>query len=94
MSLLLPDDVIVVAQVEPLAVLPGVVDHPHPGHEVHHLLPGRVEQVVPALVAPVPVDPVQSEAAARGGPVRHAPSSDGTSWPPAPGYESRSSRPD
>ncbi|TNN54321.1 hypothetical protein EYF80_035471 [Liparis tanakae] len=48
----LPDDVIVVAQVKPLAVLPGVVHHTDPGHEVHHLLPGGVEQVIPALMAP------------------------------------------
>jgi len=73
----LPDDVIVVAQVKPLAVLPGVVHHTDPGHEVHHLLPGGVEQVIPALVAPVPVDPVQPEPAARGAPVRHPRSSDG-----------------
>lgn len=77
----LPDDVIVVSQVELLAVLPGVVDHAHSGHEVHHLLPGGVVQVIPALVAPVPVDPVQSEPAARGAPVRHAHSSDGTACP-------------
>lgn len=73
----LPDDVIVVSQVKPLAVLPGVINHAHAGHEVHHLFPRRVVQVIPALVAPVPVDPVQSEPAARGAPVRHAHSSDG-----------------
>lgn len=77
----LPDDVIVVSQVELLAVLSGVVDDAHSGHEVHHLLPGSVVQVIAALVAPVPVDPVQSEPAARGAPVRHARSSDGTACP-------------
>lgn len=74
----LPDDVIIVSQVEPLAVFSGVVNHADPGHEVHHLLPGGVVQVIPALVAPVPVDPVQPEPAARGAPVRHVHSSDGS----------------
>lgn len=77
----LPDDVIVVAQVKPLAVLSGVVNHADPGHKVHHLLPSSVVQIIPALVAPVPVDPVQSETAARGAPVRHVHSSDGTQCP-------------
>ena len=79
-----PYDVIVVSQVELLGVFSGVVDHAHPGHEVHHLLPGGVVQVIPALVAPVPVDPVQSEPAARGAPVRHGRSSDGTACPGGP----------
>lgn len=79
-----PDDVIVVSQVKPLAVLSGVVNHADAGHEVHHLLAGGVVQVIPALVAPVPVDPVQSEPAARGAPVRHPRSSDGTPNPPPP----------
>lgn len=75
----LPDDVIVVPQVEPLAVLASVVDHAHSGHKVHELLPRGVEQVIAALVAPVPVDPVQPEPAARGAPVRHTPSFAGNS---------------
>lgn len=73
----LPDDVVIVSQVKPLAVLSGVVNNADPGHKVHHLLPGGVVQVIPALVAPVPVDPVQSEPAARGAPVRHVHSSEG-----------------
>lgn len=74
-----PDDVIVVSQVEPLTVLPGVVNHTHTCHKVHHLFAGSVVQVIPALVAPVPVDPVQPEPAARGPPLRHGHSSDGVS---------------
>ncbi|KAI9533541.1 hypothetical protein NQZ68_022674 [Dissostichus eleginoides] len=70
-----PDDVVVVSQVEPLAVLSGVVHHAHPAHEVHQLLPGGVVQVISALMAPVPVDPIQPEPAARGAPVRHPGSS-------------------
>lgn len=72
---LLPDDIIVVPQVEPLTVLSGVVDHAHSGHKVHELLGGGVVEVIAALVAPVPVDPVQFELAGRGAAVRHAHSS-------------------
>lgn len=75
MSAVLPDDVIVVAQVEPLAVLSGVVDHAHSGHEVHQLLGAGVVQVIAALMAPVAVHPLESEAAAGGAAVRHAHSS-------------------
>ncbi|TNN44825.1 hypothetical protein EYF80_044974 [Liparis tanakae] len=32
------------AQVELLGVVSGVVDHAHPGHKVHHFLPGGVVQ--------------------------------------------------
>lgn len=88
-----PDDVVIVSQVEPLAVLSGVVNHSNPGHEVHHLLPRRVVQVIPALVPPVPVDPVQSEPAARGAPVRHIRSSEGLRYrPPAPAAPPSGSR--
>lgn len=66
-----PDDVIVVAQVELLGVLSGVVHHPHSSHEVHQLLPCGVVQVVPTLVTSVPVDPLQPELAARRRLVRH-----------------------
>lgn len=61
----LPDDVIVVTQVELLGVFPRVVDHAHPGHEVHHLFPGGVVQVVATLVTSVAVDPLQPQLAAR-----------------------------
>lgn len=66
-----PDDVIVVAQVELLRVFPGVVDHAHPGHEVHHLLPRGVVQVVATLVTSVAVDPLQPQLAARRRFIRH-----------------------
>ncbi|MED6288945.1 hypothetical protein CHARACLAT_031397 [Characodon lateralis] len=66
-----PDDVIIVAQEELLSVFPGVVDHTHPSYKVNHLLPCRVVQVVPALVAPVTVDPLQPELAARRRFIRH-----------------------
>lgn len=61
----LPDDVIIVSQVELLGVVSGVVDHAHSGHKVDHLLSRRVVEVVPALVAPVAVDPLQPQLAAR-----------------------------
>lgn len=67
----LPDNVVVVSQEEFLAVLAGVVNHSDPGHEVDHLLAGRVVQVVAALVTPVPVDPLQPELAAGSRPIRH-----------------------
>lgn len=47
-------DVVVVAQVEALAVQLPVVDHAHSGHVVHHLAALGVEQVVPAVVTPIP----------------------------------------
>ena len=67
----LPDDVIIVTQVELLGVFPGVVDHAHPGHEVHHLFPGGVVQVVATLVTSVAVDPLQPQLAARRRLIRH-----------------------
>lgn len=66
-----PDDVIVVSQVELLGVFSGVVDHTHSSHEVNHLLPGGVVQVVTALVSSVTVDPFQPQLAARRRLVRH-----------------------
>lgn len=67
----LPDDVIIVSQVELLGVFSGVVDHTHPGHEVHHLFSCGVEQVVTTLVASVSVDPLQPQLAARRRLIRH-----------------------
>lgn len=67
----LPDDVIIVSQVELLGVVPGVVDHAHSRHKVDQLLAGRVVEVVAALVASVPVDPLQPQLAARRRLVRH-----------------------
>lgn len=52
-------------------MLPGVVNHADSSHEVHHLFPCRVVQVVAALVAPVSVHPLQPELAARSRPIRH-----------------------
>lgn len=48
------EDVVVVAEVEPLAVLQPVVDDSHGGHVVHHLPSLSVEQVVATVEAPVP----------------------------------------
>lgn len=48
------EDVVVVAEVEPLAVLQPVVDDDHGGHVVHHLPCLSVEQVVATVEAPVP----------------------------------------
>lgn len=59
------------SQVKPLGVFPGVEDHPHPSHKVDQLLPRRVEQVVPALMAAVPVDPLQPQLTPRRRFIRH-----------------------
>lgn len=48
------EDVVVVAEVEPLAVLQPVVDDDHGGHVVDHLPGLSVEQVVATVEAPVP----------------------------------------
>lgn len=64
-KLLSPDDVIIVPQVKLLSVLSGVVDHAHPRHKVHNLLPGSVVEIVATLVTPVAVDPLQPQLAAR-----------------------------
>lgn len=48
------EDVVVVAEVEPLAVLQPVVDDGHGGHVVHNLPSLSVEQVVATVEAPVP----------------------------------------
>lgn len=48
------EDVVVVAEVEPLAVLQPVVDDNHGGHVVNHLPGLSVEQVVATVEAPVP----------------------------------------
>lgn len=69
----LPDDVVLVPQVEFLPVLPGAVDHPGPGHEIDDLLGRRVVKVVAALVTPVAINPLQSQVAVRGAPVSHGP---------------------
>lgn len=66
-----PDDVIIVTQEELLGVLPGVIDNTHPSYKVNHLLPCCVVQVVPALVAPITMDPLQPELAARSCFIRH-----------------------
>lgn len=67
-----PDDVIVVSQIKLLGVFSGVVNHPNSGHEVDDLLPSGVVQVIPALVAPVSMNPLQSQLAARGRLICHA----------------------
>lgn len=67
----LPDDVIIVSQVELLGVVPGIVDHAHSRHKVHHLFSCRVVQVIAALVASVSVDPLQPQLAARRRLIRH-----------------------
>lgn len=67
----LPDDVIVVTQVELLGVFAGVVDNAHSSHEVHHLFPSCVVQVVATLVSSVSVDPLQPQLAARSRFIRH-----------------------
>lgn len=48
------EDVVVVAEVEALRVLLPVVDDGHGGDVINHLSCLRVEQVVPAVIAPVP----------------------------------------
>ena len=47
-------DVVIVAEVEALAVQLPVVDHTHRRHVVQHLAALSVEQVVPAVVTTVP----------------------------------------
>lgn len=47
------ENVIVMPQVEPLRVLLPVVHHGNGGDVVHHLSGLCVEQIVPAVVAPV-----------------------------------------
>lgn len=59
------EDVVVVAQVEPLRVLQTVVDDGDSSHVVHHLPRLGVEQVVPAVKAPIPED--QETTPMRGG---------------------------
>lgn len=66
-----PDDVVAVAPVELLPVLPRAVHHADARHEVHDLLGRRVVEVVAALVAPVAVHPLEPQVAARGAPGRH-----------------------
>ena len=53
------EDVLVVAQVEPLAVLQAVVHHSDRSHVEQQLPCLAVEQVVPAVEAPVPEEPQQ-----------------------------------
>lgn len=67
----IPDDVVAVAAVELLPMLPRAVHHADPRHEVHDLLGRRVVEVVAALVAPVAVHPLEPQVAARGAPGRH-----------------------
>lgn len=67
----LPDNVIVVAQVKFLLVLPGVVHNSHTRDEIDNFLGGGVVQVVAALVSPVSVNPLQSQVAAGSSSVSH-----------------------
>ena len=55
---LVPDDVICVSQEILLLPLGHVVDHAHAGHEIGHLASGRIEHVVPTLMAPIAVHPL------------------------------------
>lgn len=66
-----PDDVVAVAPVELLPMLPRAVHHADARHEVHDLLGRRVVEVVAALVAPVAVHPLEPQVAIRGAPGRH-----------------------
>lgn len=66
-----PDDVVAVAPVELLSMLPRAVHHADARHEVHDLLGRRVVEVVAALVAPVAVHPLEPQVAVRGAPSRH-----------------------
>lgn len=66
-----PDDVVGVAQVEPLSVFPSIIHHSDRGHKVHHFFGGSVEQVIPDLVTSVAVDPLEPQPAARSRLIRH-----------------------
>ena len=61
-----PDNVIGVAQVEPLLTLGSIVDHTHSSNEVDYLTRGSVVEVVATLVSTVTVHPLQAELALRG----------------------------
>lgn len=61
MKTLIPNDVIVVSQVELLCVFSGVVDHSNSSHEIHDLLPRGVVQVIPALMSSVSMNPLQPQ---------------------------------
>lgn len=87
------DDVVAVAAVELLPMLPRAIHDADPRHEVHDLLGRGVVEVVAALVAPVAVHPLEPQVAARGAPSRHvgAPTrrcGSGPRSPPGPGDES------
>lgn len=60
-----PDNVIRVAQIEPLLALGYVVDHTHSSNEVDHFTRGCVVEVVATLVSTVTVHPLQTELALR-----------------------------
>lgn len=69
---IIPNDVVVVSQVELLRVFSGVVHHSNSGHKIHDLLPGGVVQVIPALMSSVSVNPLQPQLTARSRLLRHA----------------------
>jgi hypothetical protein len=52
-----PYNIVVVSKEEFLGVLPRVVHNPNSSYEVHDLLARRVEQIVPALMSTVAIDP-------------------------------------
>ena len=56
-----PQDIIVVAQEELLFSLLQVQNDSHASYEVHHLSLFSVKEVVPTLVPPVAVHPLQTE---------------------------------
>lgn len=69
---ILPNDVIIVSQVKLLCVLSGVVNHSDSCHEIHNLLPRGVVQVIPALMSPISMNPLQPQLTARSCLIRHA----------------------
>lgn len=58
-----PQDVVVVAQEELLSSLLQVQNDSHASYEVHHLSHFGVKEVVPTLVPPVAIHPLQTELA-------------------------------
>ena len=61
--LCLPENVIIMAQEEPLFLSHRVMHDAHASNKVHDLSAGRVEQVVACLIAAIAVHPFQPELA-------------------------------
>ena len=75
-----PDNVIRVAQIEPLLALGNIVDHTHSSNKVDHLARGGVVEVVATLVSTVTVHPLQTELALGGCLVSHDTRYSAASW--------------